>query len=207
MRFQARVSYTGSQLRGKSITISPEAGEMIRVEDKNGIVQLVNPVEVGSNTLSIGGNVASIRASPDDVYRILSGYTNGVCDERVPQRCPARHAGSVGKTKPPHRDGLTRLDKPAAIRVPDQSPVLADEYAVFGGAQVGIIPAAEVFGNSIGFPVHGDAVRLDRPANGARLDDHAGKVARPARDQRGVDRGVAAGRIIIKHGDHLSALL
>ena len=54
MRFQARVSYTGSQLRGKSITISPEAGEMIRVEDKNGIVQLVNPVEVGSNTLSIG---------------------------------------------------------------------------------------------------------------------------------------------------------
>ena len=53
-RFQARVSYTGSQLRGKSITISPEAGEMSRVEDKNGIVQLVNPVEVGSNTLSIG---------------------------------------------------------------------------------------------------------------------------------------------------------
>ena len=37
MRFQARVSYTGSQLRGKSITISPEAGEMIRVEDKMGL--------------------------------------------------------------------------------------------------------------------------------------------------------------------------
>ena len=29
-------------------------GRSIRVEDKNGIVQLVNPVEVGSNTLSIG---------------------------------------------------------------------------------------------------------------------------------------------------------
>ena len=36
MRFQARVSYTGSQLRGKSITISPEAGEMIRVDTRTG---------------------------------------------------------------------------------------------------------------------------------------------------------------------------
>lgn len=54
MRFKARVSYTGSQLSGKSITISPETGEMIRVVDKNGIVQFVNPIEIGSNMLTIG---------------------------------------------------------------------------------------------------------------------------------------------------------
>ena len=40
---------------------------MIRVEDKNGIVQLVNPVEVGSNTLSIG--VTSVSYTHLDVYK------------------------------------------------------------------------------------------------------------------------------------------
>lgn len=44
MKFTARVSYTGSALNKKNLTIAPNEGELLKIVDHNGVIQLVNPV-------------------------------------------------------------------------------------------------------------------------------------------------------------------
>lgn len=44
MKFTARVSYTGSALGERRISISPKDGEMLMVVDNDGAIQIVNPI-------------------------------------------------------------------------------------------------------------------------------------------------------------------